>query len=203
MLATAGLSRRDVVNLHVTLSDIRDFPAYEAAFRQTFEPPYPSGTVVGAPLQQSEMLIQMESIAIAGGGETVEAPDWPDVLGWASPAMVAGDILYVSGCLGLGAGGVIAAGAEAQTRAAWDGVRRLIDKAGFHSDSVLRTNNVLTDWRSYGGFNAGYGASVSDPYPPRATVLGQLIDPRAHVQVEAIAHRGGEHATIVQAAGFQ
>jgi hypothetical protein len=56
-------------------------------------------------------------------------------------------------------------------------VRRLIESAEFHVDGLLRTNNVVTDWRSYSGFNAGYGANVSDPYPPRTTVLGQLLDP--------------------------
>jgi enamine deaminase RidA (YjgF/YER057c/UK114 family) len=92
---------------------------------------------------------------------------------------------------------------EEQTRAALMRVRRLIESAEFHVDGLLRTNNVLTDWRSYSGFNAGYGANVSDPYPPRTTVLGQLLDPRALVQVEGVAHRYGDAAAIVQAAGFR
>ena len=46
---------------------------------------------------------------------------------------------------------------------------------------------------------AGYGAVVTRPYPPRATVLAALADPRACVQVEAVAHRGGGDATVLEA----
>jgi enamine deaminase RidA (YjgF/YER057c/UK114 family) len=203
MLAAGGLSPRDVVSLHVTLADMRDFAAFEAAFRETFEPPYPCRTVVGAPLAEPEMLVQLESISVAGGGEPLQDPTWPKSLGCASPAMIAGDTLHIGGQIGADAQGAMAPEAEAQTRAAWTRIHRLIAQAGFHPESVLRTNNVLADWRTYAGFNAGYGGSVRDPYPPRTTVLGQLPDPRALVQVEAVAHRRDHEATIVQAAGFR
>ena len=62
---------------------------------------------------------------------------------------------------------------------------------------VVRTNNWLTDWRSYAGFNAGFGAFVLPPFPPRATIIGALPDPRACVQVEAVAHRLGRDSTVV------
>ena len=74
----------------------------------------------------------------------------------------------------------------------------LLAAAGFNDQSVLRTNNVLTDWRFYADFNAGYGANVTEPYPPRATVLGGLARREAVVQIEAVAHRSGSDAVIVQ-----
>jgi enamine deaminase RidA (YjgF/YER057c/UK114 family) len=66
-------------------------------------------------------------------------------------------------------------------------------------EDVVRTNNILTDWRLYAGFNAGYGAFVAPPYPPRATVHAKLADPRACVQIEAIAHRLGREASVLEA----
>jgi 2-iminobutanoate/2-iminopropanoate deaminase len=113
--------------------------------------------------------------------------------------VLAGDELYIGGQAGIDRSGRLAAGVEAQTRAAWERVRSLLGAAGLSIDHVLRTNNILTDWRSYAGFNAGYGANVGKPYPPRATVLGSLAWPGALVQVETIAHRAGDTATIVQA----
>ena len=130
-----------------------------------------------------------------GGGEPIGTTD--DALQFASPAMLAGDTLYVSGQDGTMRG----ANCEAQTRGAWDKINALIAAAGFPPDSVLRTNNVLTDWRNYAGFNTGYGANVRSPYPPRATVLGGLLDHSALVQIEAIAHRKGSDASIVQVPG--
>ena len=64
---------------------------------------------------------------------------------------------------------------------------------------MLRTNNVLTDWRDYAGFNAGYGAKrPRASYVPRATVLGSIRAPDARVQIEGVAHRRGDEATILQ-----
>jgi enamine deaminase RidA (YjgF/YER057c/UK114 family) len=112
--------------------------------------------------------------------------------------MLAGDTLYISGHTGAARGG----DSTAQTREAWAMINNLLAAVGFTPDTILRTNNVLTDWRSYAGFNAGYGANVDQPYPPRATVLGSLLDPAALVQIEAVAHRNGSNATIVQVPGF-
>jgi enamine deaminase RidA (YjgF/YER057c/UK114 family) len=203
ILAAVGLSAREVVNLRVTLADIRDFAAFEAAFQAVFAPPFPSRAVVGAPLQEPEMLVQIESIALAGGGQPIEDPSRPNALGCASAAMIAGDVLYLSAHTGLAADQAATAEPEVQAKAAWMRLHQLVEQAEFPPESVLRTNNVLTDWRAYAGFNAGYGSSVSAPYPPRTTVLGQLVDPRARLQIEGVAHRRGHQATAVQAVGFK
>jgi enamine deaminase RidA (YjgF/YER057c/UK114 family) len=85
-----------------------------------------------------------------------------------------------------------------QTELAWERLHSLIAGAGFGKDSMLRTNNILTDWRDYAGFNVGYGKNVHEPYMPRATVLGQIGTSGARVQIEGIAHRHGADATILQ-----
>jgi 2-iminobutanoate/2-iminopropanoate deaminase len=193
-LAAGGLNMRDVVNVHMTLSDARHFAAVEGVYAAAFAAPYPTRCVVAAPLEDPRFCLQIEATAVRGGARPIGAAD--AALGCASPAMLAGDVLYVSGhCAPAGAD------CEAQTRGAWDKINALVAAAGFTSDSIVRTNNVLTDWRAYAGFNAGYGSNVTKPYPPRATVLGGLIDPAALVQVEAIAHRNGGEAVIVQVPG--
>jgi enamine deaminase RidA (YjgF/YER057c/UK114 family) len=48
-------------------------------------------------------------------------------------------------------------------------------------------------------FNAVYGDFVHPPYPPRATVvIGGLVEPQALVQIEALAHREGRNATVLE-----
>ena len=88
-----------------------------------------------------------------------------------------------------------------RTARAWERIAATLAAAGLTLEDVIRTNNILTDWRLYAGFNAGYGAFVFRPYPPRATVHAGLADPRACVQIEAIAHRHGHAATVLEAAG--
>jgi 2-iminobutanoate/2-iminopropanoate deaminase len=195
MLSAVSFSLKDVVNIHITLSDVRHFAEFEAVYRGAFAAPYPTRCVVTAPLENVGYCLQIEATAVQGGGRPIGSPG--DVQESASAAMLAGDTLYISGHTGAARGG----DCNAQTRVAWARINDLVAAAGFAPDSILRTNNVLTDWRSYADFNGGYGANVRQPYPPRATVLGSLLDPAALVQIEAIAHRNGSNATIVQVPG--
>jgi enamine deaminase RidA (YjgF/YER057c/UK114 family) len=67
-------------------------------------------------------------------------------------------------------------------------------------DDVVATTNVLTDWRHYLGFNGGFARFVRAPYPPRATISVGLIESRARVQIEAVAHRRGRDAQVIEVA---
>ena len=143
--------------------------------------------------------VVLEAVAVAGGGIAVAGDVASPGFALGPAAVLAGDELYIGGQYGVDRSGRLAHGIKAQTLAAWDRIRFLLEAAGMTAGHILRTNNVLTDWRSYQGFNAGYGANVQEPYPPRATVLGSLAMPGALVQIEAVAHRAGDAATIVQA----
>lgn len=193
-LSIEGQSLRDVVMMRMTLADIRDLGAIEHVYQRVFAPPFPARTVVGAALAHPDQLIELDAIVVKGGGAPVGVAR--DTLGCASHAMLAGDYLYLSG-----QHAPTGATVEAQTRLAWEQINALLAMANMNSEDVIHTTNVLTDWRSYGGFNAGYGAHAHPPYPPRATVLGGLAEPRALVQIEAVAHRHGRDATFINVPG--
>jgi 2-iminobutanoate/2-iminopropanoate deaminase len=196
-LEAVGLGPRDVVMVNVSLADVRHYAAFEAAYAGFFARPYPARTVVATSLRYAAQLVEIESIAVAGGGRPVNgslrAP------AGVSLAMLAGDELYIGGQLGVAADGSLSADAEQQTRVAWTRVQALLEEVGMTRADVVRTSNVLTDWRNYAPYNAGYGAFVAAPFPPRATVLGSLVDLRALVQIEAVAHRAGRDATVLEA----
>jgi 2-iminobutanoate/2-iminopropanoate deaminase len=193
-LEAAGLGARDVVMVNVSLADMRHYPAFEAAYAAFFRPPYPARTVVATSLRHPSQLVEIESTAVAGGGRPIGRG--LRAAAAESPAMLAGDELYIGGQLGVAA---LPAGAEEQTRAAWRRVQALVEEAGMALEDVVRTSNTLTHWLNYAPYNAGYGSFVSAPYPPRATMLGALADPRALVQIEAVAHRAGRDATVLEA----
>jgi enamine deaminase RidA (YjgF/YER057c/UK114 family) len=198
MLAAAGLASKDVCLLHVTVADPREVPVIEEEFRQFFGDSLPAWTVVGAPLEDPQWRITIESTAMSGGGQRLGSKLVPLIAGKAAPAVLAGDLLFLGGQTGLAQDAAAPGTVEQQTRLAWERLNSLIDAAGLTPESIIRTNNILTEWRDYAGFNAGYGANMPEPYVPRATVLGQLADARVRVQVEAIAHRNGAEATILQ-----
>ena len=189
----AGMRLREVVKLTVTLTDLRNYSAFEATFTEFFRPPYPARTVTVAPLSDPRKRLEIESIAVAGGGEPIEARGVVGGPGTASPAMLAGEHLYISAQTGFDAVGV-----QAQTRAAWRRIHALVESAGMDAADVVRTNNWLVDWRSYKEFNTGYADFVQPPYPPRATVIGGILEPGALVQIEALAHREGRNATVLE-----
>ena len=198
-LAAGGRKPTDTVYVHATLSDVRFAELFRIAFDAFFPPPSPACVTVIAQLPEVAWLLQLEVVAVEGGGVSIQSTLPQSGFDLGSPAVLAGDELYIGGQCGIGPDGCLASGGEAQTRMAWHRIASLLTSTGMTTDDVLRTNNVLTDWRTYSGFNAGYGANVSKPYPPRATVFGNLIAEGALVQMEAVAHRDGRAATIVQA----
>jgi enamine deaminase RidA (YjgF/YER057c/UK114 family) len=198
MLAAAGLDPREICNIHITLRDIRERAEIEPVLEEFFGGRFPTCTVVGAPLERSDFSVSIESIAIKGGGTGIDSRSAPLLPGRPAPAMLAGDVLFLSGQTGLSEDERRHFDVREQTESAWTRLHSLIEAAGFGNDTVVRTNNVLTDWRDYAGFNAGYGANMREPYVPRATVLGCLNEPGARVQIEGIAHRHGADATILQ-----
>ncbi len=199
-LKASGLSLTEVVMLNVTLSDIRLCPDFNEMFRQFFDAPYPACSIQAASLEHTGMLLQIESSAVKGGGRPIYGRGQLPCPAAASPGMLAGDCLYMSGQMGMLHDGSFSGGVQAQTEAAWARIHAILDEAGMQPDDVIHTTNNLTDWRHYAGFNAGFAAYVSPPYPPRATVLAGLVDPRALVQIEAMAHRKGRNAAVI---GFQ
>jgi len=197
MLAAAGLDPREICNIHLTLRDIREHAEVRAVFEEFFGGKLPTCTIVGAPLKRPDFSVSIESIAVKSGGESISTPLAPLRPGHPAPAMLAGDVLFLSGQTGLKEEQDYL-DVRAQTDTAWSRLHGLIEAVGFGRDSIIRTNNVLTDWRDYAGFNAGYGSNMREPFVPRATVLGCLDEPNARVQIEGIAHRRGADATILQ-----
>jgi len=192
-LDRANLRLQDVAMLNVSLADIRALAAFDETYAKFFRPPYPARSVVGAPLARPGELVALESIA-ASGPVPVE-PNGVAPPAFASPGMCAGDWLFASARTGSDE-----ESAEGQTQRAWECLAATLQAAGMGLEDVARTNNILTDWRLYAGFNAGYGRFVTRPYPPRATVHAALADPRARIQIEAVAHRRGRDATVLEAA---
>ena len=61
-LEAAGCSLGDVMKVNAYLTDMENFPAYNAVYREMFEPPYPARTTVGAALAPG-LLVEIEAVA--------------------------------------------------------------------------------------------------------------------------------------------
>jgi len=64
ILESDGASLRDVVKVHVHLSDTSLFARYNAVYARRFSPPYPARTTVGSDLGHTPgMLIEIDCVA--------------------------------------------------------------------------------------------------------------------------------------------
>lgn len=106
-----------------------------------------------------------------------------------SPAVRAGDFIYVSGQVPTGPDGVVVAGGiEAQTRQVMENLGAALKLAGADLGDVVKTTVILVDARDFGGFNKVYGSYFPQNPPARTTLEARLmIDIR--VEIEAVAYK--------------
>ncbi|MFB8342476.1 RidA family protein [Brucella cytisi] len=105
-----------------------------------------------------------------------------------SPAVRAGDTVYVSGQVPVGPNGqIVEGGIEAQTKQVLENVKAALVLAGATMEDVVKTTIWLEDARDFGRMNAVYGTYFPKEPPARTTVESRLmIDIK--IEVEAIAY---------------
>lgn len=105
-----------------------------------------------------------------------------------SPAVRAGDTVYISGQVPVGPNGqIVEGGIEAQTRQVLENVKAALALAGATMEDVVKTTVWLEDARDFGRMNAVYATYFPKEPPARTTVESRLmIDIK--IEVEAIAY---------------
>lgn len=108
-----------------------------------------------------------------------------------TPAIRAGDFIFVSGQLGIDDQGVVVAeDVGAQARHAMERIRAVLALAGTDLGSVVKVSVWLTDKADFPAFNAAYREFFPERPPARSTVVSDLLIPGARVEIDAIAYVG-------------
>jgi reactive intermediate/imine deaminase len=105
-----------------------------------------------------------------------------------SPAVDAGDYVYISAQGPRRPDGSLPATFSEQCRQALDNVRSLVDSAGLSIDHVVYTQVYLEDIQKYGEVNRIF-AEYFGKTPPARAVLGVSRVPESSIQINAIATR--------------
>lgn len=106
-----------------------------------------------------------------------------------SPAVRAGDFVYVSGQIAMNdRGEVEPGGIEEQTRRTLENVQSVLKKAGCTLDEVVKANCWLDDPRDFWTFNRVYAEFFPNGGPARSTVRSQLMVD-AKVEIDVIAYK--------------
>lgn len=106
-----------------------------------------------------------------------------------SPAVRAGDFVFISGQVAMKENGEIEPGGiEAQTRRTMDNVIAVLEKAGCTLEDVAKVNVWLDDTRDFWTFNKIYASYFPNGAPARSTVRSQLMVD-AKIEIDVVAYK--------------
>lgn len=106
-----------------------------------------------------------------------------------SQAIRAGDLVFVSGQLGLDPGSpeLVGETIEEQTEQVFQNLGAILEAAGSSLERIVKTTVFLTDLGTFQGMNDVYRRHVGELPPARATVEVAGLPSGALVEIEAIA----------------
>ena len=105
-----------------------------------------------------------------------------------SPALRAGQFLFLSGQIPLTAAGtVVEGGIREQTSQVLENMRGLLEAGGADFASVVKTTIYLADLADFAVVNEIYATCFVEPYPARATVQVARLPRDVRVEIDAIA----------------
>ena len=117
---------------------------------------------------------------------TIEAPQ---ALGPYSQGIVTGELLFISGQIGLipKTGELIEGGLSSQTNQILDNIEAICGAASTNLQHILKLTIYLTDLSQFALINELMQNRFQAPYPARATVEISALPKNALVEIEAVA----------------
>jgi 2-iminobutanoate/2-iminopropanoate deaminase len=108
-----------------------------------------------------------------------------------SQGIVAGDMVFVSGQLGIdpAQGQVVEGGIVPQTEQVMRNLAAILDEAGCTLDDVVMTSIYLIDLQDFQAMNEVYSGHLSEPFPARATVQIAALPSGARIEIAVVARK--------------
>ncbi|MDO5771880.1 MAG: Rid family detoxifying hydrolase [Bacteroidales bacterium] len=120
--------------------------------------------------------------------ETIKAKNAPAAIGPYSHAVVAGNLMFLSGQIAINPEtGEMPAGVQAQTAQAIANIKAILAEKGATLDNVVKTTVYLAEMSLFGEMNEIYAQHFSEPFPARSAIAVKELPKRALVEIEVIA----------------
>lgn len=106
-----------------------------------------------------------------------------------SPAVLYGDLIFVSGQIGINPQtGSLVEGIKAQTKQALTNMQNTLDDSNSSLANVLKTTVYLSDMNDYLVVNEIYATFFAKPYPARAAIQVAKLPKGALIEIDCIAY---------------
>lgn len=123
--------------------------------------------------------------------KTLNVKGAPSAIGPYSHAAIAGDLLFVSGQLGINPdNGTLLEGVEAQTVQALANLKTIVEGASFKVDHIVKATIYLKNMDDFQIVNGLYGEFMGDHKPARVAIGVKQLPMDADVEIDAIVHQG-------------
>ena len=123
----------------------------------------------------------------------IHTPRAPQAVGTYSQAVRAGDMVFLSGQLGIDpASGNLLEGFDAQAHQVFRNLQAVCQAAGGDLANIVRLGVFLTDMSDFARFNQIMGEYFSEPYPARAAVQVAGLPKGGVIEAEATLIRANE-----------
>jgi 2-iminobutanoate/2-iminopropanoate deaminase len=121
--------------------------------------------------------------------QAIAAADAPKAIGPYSPAVRAGQLVFISGQVPIdpASGNLIDGDIAAQTRRVLENLGALLKAADLSYANVVRTTVFLADMNDFAAMNQIYATYFSEPYPARSTVQVSRLPKDARIEIDVIA----------------
>lgn len=112
----------------------------------------------------------------------------PKAIGPYSQGKMAGDVVYLSGQLGIDpvSGKLAEGGVGAQARQSLRNIQALLEEIGASVDDVIKTTVFLTDMADFAEVNEAYSAVFAENCPARSCVAVRELPLNGRVEIEAV-----------------
>ena len=121
--------------------------------------------------------------------ELVTATGAAKAIGPYSPAVKAGNMLFLSGSIPLDpvSGQIVEGGITEQTTRVMENIKALLAAAGADVTHVVRTTVFMIDLGEFAAMNEIYASYFTAPYPARSTVQVVKLPKDVRVEIDVIA----------------
>ena len=119
----------------------------------------------------------------------IQSDQAPSPIGPYSQAVIAGNMLYVSGQIALHpeTGELVMSNLEAETRQVMDNIRAILEQASISFDAIVKSSIFLSDMAHFARVNEVYSSFFTGNYPARETIQVAGLPKNVNVEISVIA----------------